>query len=385
MNWKTTVAEKKTAGSLDLQLKERAFKEITGALGIPLFDFNGAWLYRIRSTALSLACRRMLASLWDEPEGIRDGVSEVHVKRAFINTYCAVLELWLPRGSSASPEECRQEAVGYADRCFTLYEARGFLYRQPYLAFPAPFRCTVLPGEDLILARGIGPGVACTMSAGAPCVNRQEAGNILLPAGEAESIMIAPETFLCVPPEPPSEAWRRVVKNAVWHAYDDEDPPLEYLHESDFSLGYWDNTHNFRKRSSGPEGSALSLARLKSGPTQAYFLFRQQGATMEIAPLSQADAQRSTSFAAQILRERGKLPPVKVRRMKSTSGNCPYAFVRVNFGYLPPPEITSFSELAGWPADFSRPTPFQRIMAEPLFTMLIPLLTAEGFTLKFEN
>lgn len=184
------------------------------------------------------------------------------------------------------------------------------------------------------------------------------------------------ESFMRLPPESSEALWNRLVTAAHWQNLSDQRTDFAFFAPQE---GRWHDEPRLRS-------GELGLARFKQDGTNLVYLLRQTAEQIEIAPITDIDANRSQALALQAHIHAGGTPTAIVRSsLPNAALDAPNGYCFIELSILPPAELNAFFQLASWPSDFQNPSRWKRVFAAPVAAVFFPLLEQEGFCIRHEH
>ena len=291
------------------------------------------------------------ASLWDSSDD--ESISIIHLKGKVSRILTCYRSMY-PELSDNFPEDSKQQLE---DEIKDLFLKAGVVYHCPHRILPSMKREE--PFDNILFQRGIAlDNISCISGAG--FYSKHE--TILNQKPDKVKAMFGLELNNLY------ALWHETLSNASWK--EDVLTSMEFLRlKSPFNHGYWgdrpDTTGSTSILRTGMKGSWL------------YYLYRYLDTKLEVCPLQpwQVESGNHRLLACACLANHGTLPPITYWE----DG----AIVRLHMKYLLPPQELVFLKLYSWPEGrVSFPCDFNRKISTEIFTVVIKILSGEGYEFK---
>jgi hypothetical protein len=313
------------------------------------------WYSRLICSAIG---RQMIVSLKD-PSDNGPGVSVVHAKRRIENALSIYQEIF---SGLINFELVPSDKL--ANYIYDLYLTSGFMYHIPDRVIPlSPVKGRI--DKTLICIRGQVFDEYVSMSGLGFYQVLSDAGDL---KNSAQTIFQLPDISL-------TDEWKDLLDLiSHWEKLESPDD-YEYLNTTNFSNGraYFMQTLNHNVE--------YSLARTKiamQGGARIYYLIHNVGKQTFMGQIPQwiSDKGMYRHFSNCILYNLRKLPPSTFHEDGS--------LVKLNLGYLYPPEELNFLRLYSWPGSWYPDRPyvdnfFDRVLTSQFFTHYKTMMEARGY------
>ena len=344
-------------------------KKISEKLGIETCDKEkhnpNTYSMRIIYSAIGHVALASLFDLNDENEPI----SVTHFKRRIRTLISSYKEMYVGL-KLKNNQDIEMSDEAFTEEVYELLLKTGHFYHYSKHLLPAK-KCEAV-SNGIVLLRGQAPGQP---------VYRSGLGAYSKDCLNVHSKITIQEMFH-LPDEPLDDLWNRIVLECKTKEVIHVDEP-EYLRMNNFNRGYWKNQ---------PDNDVMSLARKKGNAENSYYLYECKN--------------KITSYRSVVIQSNGLYEGEDYRRLANGClkfNKClpPIDYVisnrlvKIELGYLLPPEELYLLMLYSWPCNFQefclwkkeesdtvKFDRFHRCMVLDVFNALRPIYEQIGYTFK---